>query len=52
MQTVTASRVGVSTSEAAQNAAVHGAHDRSTTKGVTTAEAQADAILNVTTAAE
>lgn len=51
MQTVTAPRVGVIVSEAAQNAAIHGNHTR-TTKGVVVSEAQANAISNTATASE
>lgn len=51
-QTVTAPRTGVQGNEHAQNAAIHGPHDRSATHGVTITEAQADAILNTSTAAE
>lgn len=51
-QTVTASKIGVVTTEAAQNAAIHGPHDRSSIKGVTSAEATSNAVTNSQTAAE
>lgn len=51
-QTVTATRVGVNGTEHVQNAAIHGPHDRSATKGVAVSEAVADAVLNTQTANE
>jgi hypothetical protein len=52
MQTVTNTKSGVVVAEACGNAAQHGAKDRSANHGVTNADAQAAAVLNMTTAAE
>jgi hypothetical protein len=51
-QSITAPRVGVSSTELIQNAAMHAPRDRSTIKGVTLAEATANAIQNTQLATE
>lgn len=51
-QSVTATKIGVDKNEATQNAAIHGAHDRTTVKGVTAAEATANAVANSASASE
>lgn len=51
-QTITTTRIGVTTTESTQNAAIHGPHDRSTLKGVTTQEAANNAVANTATAGE